>query len=195
MSENELGPEEVESIAEMLKVNNTLTKLDLSVNSFYGQGAIALAEALKINHTLTDLNLTDNCIEGEGGEAIGEMLKVNKGLKKLSLYFCTITDAGGIAVVEALREDNKTLIDLDLGENMITDATMMVLTEVLKANTTLQRLGLAMNFVCDQEATDALVEAFTVNTTLTWLNIELQYKFGEIKDKLVCCITDTRMIV
>ena len=49
-------------MAEALKVNTTLTKLDLMYNQIGNQGAQALVEALKVNTTLIELTLWENRI-------------------------------------------------------------------------------------------------------------------------------------
>ena len=46
------------AIAQGLKSNQMLKKLNLSYNGFGTEGAVALAEALKINTTLTHLDIT-----------------------------------------------------------------------------------------------------------------------------------------
>ena len=67
-----IGDEEVKEIAEALKTNTTLTKIDLPNNNWSGfrglrdyndigdEGAKVLAEALKINTTVTEINLEGN---------------------------------------------------------------------------------------------------------------------------------------
>ncbi|KAG0293597.1 hypothetical protein BGZ98_002110, partial [Dissophora globulifera] len=57
-------------LAEALKTNSTLTKLDLWDNSIRDNGAQALSEALKINSTLTTLNLRNNSIGDNGAQAL-----------------------------------------------------------------------------------------------------------------------------
>ena len=82
----------------MLKVNKTLTKLDLSDNEIGAQGSVlqgtdkatpegpaALADGLKSNSTVTELNASNNSLRAAGAKAIGEMLKTNKTLTLLDL--------------------------------------------------------------------------------------------------------------
>ena len=49
-------------LAECLRVNATLTSLDLSVNNIGALGATQLAECLRVNTALTRLNLSGNGI-------------------------------------------------------------------------------------------------------------------------------------
>ncbi|CAF1592671.1 unnamed protein product, partial [Didymodactylos carnosus] len=82
------------------------------------EDALVLAEALKVNKTLTTLNLENNEISVRGGEALAEALKVNKTLTTLNLAGNQISDGGGEALAEALKM-NKTLTTLDLARNQI----------------------------------------------------------------------------
>jgi hypothetical protein len=55
----------------------------LDFNSLGANGVVSLVDALKMNETLTYLNLNDNNIGGEGVIALTEMLKMNKSLIEL----------------------------------------------------------------------------------------------------------------
>ena len=54
------------SIAEAIKVNKTLTNLDLSSSGIDDAGATCIAKAIKVNKTLTDLDLFNNSISAAG---------------------------------------------------------------------------------------------------------------------------------
>ena len=84
------------AICEMLKVNKTLTKVDLSDNEIgaekgsYGlvtkatpEGPAALADALKSNTVLQYLHVFGNSFGQAGGEAMAEALKANKTLEEI----------------------------------------------------------------------------------------------------------------
>jgi len=53
-------------MAEVLRVNSTLTSLDLKNNCLEEGGRQAIAEALRVNSTLTSIDLDNNYV-GEGG--------------------------------------------------------------------------------------------------------------------------------
>ena len=65
------------SIAEAIKVNKTLTNLDLSDNGMSEAGATSIAEVIKFNKTLTNLNLCSNGISDAGATFVAEAMKVN----------------------------------------------------------------------------------------------------------------------
>ena len=58
-----IGAEGAKYIAEALKVNKTLTSVDLSLNYIDDEGGKAIADALDANKTLKVLNMSGNEIE------------------------------------------------------------------------------------------------------------------------------------
>ena len=79
---------------EFLKVNSTLTTLNLRGNLIDVEGAVVIAEALKLNVSLISLDLCSNRIEA-GALAIAEALKVNSALTSLQICENNITVVGG----------------------------------------------------------------------------------------------------
>jgi hypothetical protein len=67
-----------------LQLNPTL-RLSLFYNDIGDDGAAAIAEALKLDTGLHKLNLCDNDIGGAGAAAIADVLKVNSSLQELEL--------------------------------------------------------------------------------------------------------------
>ena len=156
-------------LADVLKSNTTVTKLDLSRHSIDGAGAAGLAEALKSNTTLTVLELSYNNIGDAGATDLAEALKSNTTLTVLKLSNNGIRDAGAVGLAEALKS-NTTLTVLKLSNNGIRDAGAAGLAEALKSNTTLTVLKLSSNGIGDAGAA-GLAEALKSNTTLTVLNL------------------------
>ena len=157
------------SIAEAIKVNKTLTDLNLCGNGISDAGVSSIAEAIKVNKTLTDLNLSDNGVSDAGAASIAEAIKVNKTLTHLRLSDNGISDAGVTSIVEAIKV-NKTLTNLDLSGNGISDAGATSIAEAIKVNKTLTDLDLSENGISDAGAT-SIVEAIKVNETLTNLDL------------------------
>jgi hypothetical protein len=75
------------------------------------KGATAIAEALKVNLSLTTLQLDRNEIGNEGASAIAEV-KVNSSLGTLYLGFNNIGKEGTSALYEAMRY-NPSLSQID----------------------------------------------------------------------------------
>lgn len=95
------------AIAEALKLNRTLTNLDIAINKIGVEGGIHLAAALKENTTLTDLNIWYNWQLGsEGCSQIADALKINNSLKHLNISCCGMGIAGAQHFAEALAVNN-----------------------------------------------------------------------------------------
>jgi hypothetical protein len=170
-----LGGEGAEPVAEVLKVNATLTTLWLQGNQIGDAGAIGLGKALEVNATLTTLNLYRNQIGDEGAIGLGKALAVNATLTTLNLSGSVfsrgnIGDEGAIALGKAL-EVNATLTALYLSANQIGDSGAIGLGEALSVNATLTTLNLSWNQIGDSGAI-GLGEGLKVNETLTKLELE-----------------------
>ena len=114
--DEKIGDTEVIKIAKALKINNTLTTLNLQQNDIGDEGVFALAEALKTNNTLTTLNLQQNDIGNEGVNRLVHVL---------------------------FRRENESLIDIDFKyNNKITADVFENLKDTIRMNRTLQKLEL-----------------------------------------------------
>ena len=94
-----MGDDNVLALAEALKANTTLKRLDINHRMLFDSGAIAVAEALKGNKSLTFLNMTCNCIGPAGMHGLADALKVNTSLKWIDLRD-NLRDGGGAAKVK-----------------------------------------------------------------------------------------------
>ena len=157
------------SIAEAIKVNKTLTDLNLTGNGISDAGATSIAEAIKVNKTLTGLRFSENGVSDAGVTSIVEAIKVNKTLTNLDLSGIGISDAGATSIAEAIKV-NKTLTDLYLSENGVSDTGAASIAKAIKVNKTLTNLDLSGNGISDAGAT-SIVEAIKVNETLTNLDL------------------------
>ena len=88
---NSLRADSMIAIAEALKVNSTVTKIDVSDNEIGGQsgkstpeGPAALAEALKVNTTVQWVNVSQNSLGPEGGKALASALQTNTSITTVS---------------------------------------------------------------------------------------------------------------
>jgi hypothetical protein len=112
----DIGDSGAAAIAEALKLNTILQRLDIKNNQVGDSGAAAIAEALKLNATLQHFSLYSNRIGDSGATAIAEALKLNTSLQQLYLYSNRIGDSGATAIVEALKL-NSSMRVLFLGNN------------------------------------------------------------------------------
>ena len=68
------------ALAQVLKTNKSITKVDIKNNDIHEDGIFALMDALKTNTTVTWLDMSDNFSRGKGG-AIAEMIAVRATLR------------------------------------------------------------------------------------------------------------------
>jgi len=132
--------ESTQNLAEALRENKTLTRLNLFANSLEYIGASLLATSLKFNFTLKYLDLYGNNIQNSGAEDIGKMLLVNRGLVFLSLQSNSLTEVGIQHVADGLY-GNETLQSLNIAANSIGKSDVG-LANMLMKNTTLKKLDL-----------------------------------------------------
>ncbi|CAF1527230.1 unnamed protein product [Adineta steineri] len=161
----------------------TLVTLDLLSNGIDDdEGACCLADALKINQAITRLDLTRNNIGPQGAQHLADALKINQTLKILSLSDNTIGEEGACYLSDALKI-NKTLVTLHLHGNRINDkgaqcfADMMMINQVTHNFITLTKLNLRSACI-DFEGAQFLGDALRSNRTLT----ELDISFNRIGD-------------
>ena len=67
----------VNFLSQALRVNKSLTTLDLSSNFISAEGATSLSRALIVNTCLTTLYLSHNSIRAEGDTPLSQALTVN----------------------------------------------------------------------------------------------------------------------
>ena len=137
-SDISINDAESDNLAQALHHNTTLERLYLSNNNISDAGAVALAQALHHNSTLDSLDLSKNNISDGGAVALAQALHLNSTLKRLYLSNNNISDGGAVALAQALHH-----------------------------NSTLELLFLPCNDAIGKEGTHQLVQALTVNTSIT----------------------------
>ncbi|XP_015777590.1 PREDICTED: protein NLRC3-like [Acropora digitifera] len=147
-------------LSRALKVNTSLSSLNLAWNSIGNEGANSLAEALTVNTSLSSLNLAWNSIGNEGANSLAEALTVNTSLSSLNLAWNSIGNEGANSLAEALTV-NTSLSSLNLAWNSIGNEGANSLAEALTVNTSLSSLNLAWNSI-GNEGANSLAEALTM---------------------------------
>ena len=166
LSNNSISDAGAGALAHGLHHNYTLESLGLSNNSISDAGAVALAQALHDNSSMQWLYLSNNSISDAGAVALAQALYPNFTMDWLILSNNSISDAGALALSQALHH-NFTMKELDLSNNSISDAGAVALAQALHHNSTLKCLRLHGNNAIGEEGTCALIEALTVNTSIT----------------------------
>jgi hypothetical protein len=103
ISKNGINDEYIKNFFDMLAVNKSLTYIDLSGNRITDEGIKYLAGALLFNNTLEYIDLSDNDIDDEGIILLAESLVSNKSVKELKLDNNNIGNDGARALVNMLQ--------------------------------------------------------------------------------------------
>ena len=120
LNRNEIGDNEIEALAEMIKHLTSLQELDLSWNAIGDRGIAKLAEETKHLVSLVALDLSENKIGDEGAAKLAQSLKNMSSLQVLKLRSNTIGDDGIVALADGIKHMN-SLQELDLSDNTIGD--------------------------------------------------------------------------
>ncbi|KAG2462829.1 MYNN protein, partial [Polypterus senegalus] len=155
-------------------VNNTfVTGLDLRFNQLTDLGSQHLANLLKRNETLKRLQLTGNKIGNIGAMSLASMLQINNCLEDLDVSDCDVEETT-VHMAQMLKM-NQHLIELHLGKHDMKDFGVERLSEALTFNFTLRYLDLRWLAITSNNITGkglvALAEAMKINSSLSYIYI------------------------
>ena len=184
------------TLAQLRDNDARLTELNLDDKGVGPQGALALAEALKTNTALVKLNLSCNRGMGNGGAAaLGAALQSNTTLRELYLRGNDLDDAGAVTVfahgahLRALTLEGNRLATVPASVRGMTRLEELVLFNnrlvsvhaaglLALEGATLQYLDLSRNgdtllqppapFARAYDGADALAELFRYSRDLLW---------------------------
>ncbi|XP_078059657.1 NACHT, LRR and PYD domains-containing protein 3-like isoform X2 [Mustelus asterias] len=147
-------------------------KLHLLGNALTDSCAEDLASALSTNRSLIDLDLGENKLGDSGVKLLSVALRnPDCKIQKLVLSRTALTDSCAEDLASALRT-NRSLIDLNLGNNKLGDSGVKLLSVALRnPDCKIQELRLCWNALTDSCAED-LASALSTNQTLRILNLE-----------------------
>ena len=156
-------------IAESLKHNHSLLKINLGYCGISEKGGKAIGDALMVNRSLQVLDLHDNLISADVVH-IAESLKHNHSLLEIYLSNCGVSEKGGKSIGDALMV-NRSLQVLDLCGNQISVGVVHI-AESLKCNHSL----LLLNLICcgiSKKGGKAISDVLMVNRSLQVLDLRL----------------------
>ena len=179
LSSTKCGEQGARAVAKMLRSNNTLLQLHITLNPLGSKGVTHIAKALKSNKMLHHLELYNTDCSDEGAVALADMLRRNETLLELWISNLDETESinkvgkvGAVALAGALRVNN-SLKYLHLRNNDITDEGFKCLAEALLENTALEELcvkypgdGLA---ALDQDTRERVEERITWDCDCTYI--------------------------
>ena len=156
---------------EALQVNSTLTLLIIMVPLFGDQFIVSLANMLRVNKTLTTVRcMTDGFVSAHNVQQLADSLMVNKTLNDL-MFKGNAWGNDAVRILADYFKRSESLSSLDLNYSDIGDAGATALAEVLRTNTTLNSLGLCGNPGIGNPSVMSLCDALKVNTTLSSLDL------------------------
>ena len=146
----------IQSLGQMLTINNTLSVMDISGNDIIPQYITERRDVslnkLRINHCKLGVN---------GADKIGKMLYHNKSITSVILGSNRIGDEGVEKLVEHLKS-NKTIKHLGLWHNNITSNGANHLSKLFSLNyTTVNSIELGKNPLKD-EGVDLILQSITI---------------------------------
>ena len=156
---------------EALQVNSTLTLLIIMVPLFGDQFIVSLANMLRVNKTLTTVRcMTDGFVSAHNVQQLADSLMVNKTLNDL-MFGGNAWGNDAVRILAGYLKRSVSLSSFHLISSDIGDAGATALAEVLRTNTTLNSLGLCNNPGIGNPSVISLCEALKVNTTLSSLDL------------------------
>lgn len=139
-----LSGQRAEALANVIKNHNCISELHMGKTQLCGKDICAITEALGNNRTIHSLDLRLNNIDRTGAVAIAELLQKTKCLQLLNLSSSNM-DLASIKIVMSAAAGNRTLTDLDLSFLDVSDECCECLRDMLKVNSSLQKLRLRNN--------------------------------------------------
>lgn len=182
-----LKPINVRVMVPALKVNSTITKLDLRENDLGSQGAIYIGNLLKENDYIDELNLGNNDIGTRGKlfdissslilnsfiigcKALCEALIVNHTIRTLYLDGNRFNDACASLFAEVFAQ-NERINYINLNKNFFeNENTGRLFGQSLKENSSLEELHLAFNRL-NSKACGYILKSLATNERLITLDL------------------------
>jgi hypothetical protein len=134
-------------LCKSIENTETLHNFDLSSNrAGLDKGPLAISKMLRVNTSITNLNLSWNKIGGEGAELLMRGLKKNASIKWLQFSHNSLSGRGGrgdpAKQLSAVFASNTTMTHLDVSYCQMGDEEVNMLAKGIKKNFTL--LGLVI---------------------------------------------------
>jgi Ran GTPase-activating protein (RanGAP) involved in mRNA processing and transport len=181
---NSIGPEGIREIAAALSSNETVTALWLKRNPLLPQGAKYLASMLSMNTTLQTLDLVNTGIRDEGVVTVMDALKTNSASSLRHLYLGCNAEGlnSGEAIGRYLKTGFSQLTSLFVSSSRLGDEGVMAITEGLKVDKKIERLGLESVRMGDVGA-KALADALENHPAIVMLDLGFRKGTFEMGEK------------
>ncbi|CAF1060258.1 unnamed protein product [Rotaria sp. Silwood1] len=165
-----LKPINVKVMVPSLKINSTITKLDLRDNSIGSRGAIYIAYLIKENEYIDELNLANNDIGVQGGKALCRAICLNRSIRKIHLDGNRFSDDCASSFAEVFSQ-NEFLTYINLSKNFFeNETTGRLFGKTLSENQTLEEVYLAWNRL-SSKACSYIIKPLATNARITILDL------------------------
>ena len=170
VGKSQLSGRDIAYISVPVKIDSSLSVLDLRLNQIGNEGARLLAAPLQRNTHLKVLNISSTGIDHEGCKHLTEALKQNTMLNELDMSFLEIGDSGCISLGNMLKQ-NKNLTKLRIRSANISWIGCGILFEGVQQSKYLKELDLSRNFIGD-DGMEMMCRHLTEKCSLVDLNLE-----------------------
>eukprot|EP00316_Scyphosphaera_apsteinii_P021015 CAMPEP_0119302274 /NCGR_PEP_ID=MMETSP1333-20130426/3903_1 /TAXON_ID=418940 /ORGANISM="Scyphosphaera apsteinii, Strain RCC1455" /LENGTH=343 /DNA_ID=CAMNT_0007304583 /DNA_START=17 /DNA_END=1048 /DNA_ORIENTATION=- len=120
------------ALANVLQLNDSLTKLSASHCNMGLASVEQIAAALSFNVGLIELELNHARLKDEGACAVAKALGINFTLETVSLQYNLITDVGALCIATALSSNGKSSVRrVDIDGNDVGTVALAVLNDAL----------------------------------------------------------------
>jgi Ran GTPase-activating protein (RanGAP) involved in mRNA processing and transport len=174
LCDNALRVDGAKCIADLIKFNQHIQTLYIEKNDFQDEGIAFIAEALGQNNSLQTINLSDNRITSIGLNSLYECFNdsecSNYSIKKVLIKSNLFNTPEATQALGMILQTNRTILELDLSSNSISDQLVLPIAEAFRINNTLQSLVFESNAL-GATGCRLLCEGLKVNRALKILNL------------------------
>ncbi|CAF5204232.1 unnamed protein product, partial [Rotaria magnacalcarata] len=121
---------DIRPICNSLKNNQSLERLDLTMNGLGNQGAILIAKMLSSNETLIELDMSNNRIEKDGADIFASKLEMNRRLKKLWFGNNNFGTLGSLVLLKAIDHIKSQVEYLNIENVLVNDDFLDLYTQI-----------------------------------------------------------------
>jgi hypothetical protein len=163
---NALNIESIKLLSEILKINTTITNLNLADSIFSNyEYCKLLTKAIGQNTSLTELHWMENNFGSDELKLVSDnIIKVNNSLKVVSIYFnrYIINNNAAIHLIDSLKL-NKTLINVTIPMNLNNFHVCEYFAKFLRENDTICIYALLTGDNIDLNGIDLIIDALEYN--------------------------------
>lgn len=180
-----------QAFRDILTINTSLTKLDLSGFCINEDTIQPICEGLEQNGYVTTLDLSNT--GRDGLECICHLIKTT-----LTITYLDLSANGYYSIVEICEalQINRSIVTFKLNYYDLDDSPEDIdsLSELIRHNSTLTNLELKSNFT-DETELDNIIDALTRNTTIAHLDLSFNdLTYIQIRDLFVSLQTNTTLM-